>query len=80
MRNLNFSEETISDWLIRELNDDEMMAITNIQKIARGFLQRRIDLARKSGTEKNLGVQRILQSIMSILKNDINKSALILFK
>ncbi len=73
-------EESLSDWSIREFNIDEIDTIISIQKIVRGFLQRRIDLARKSGTEKNLLIQRILQSTMSLLKNDSNKSALLLFK
>ncbi len=59
---------------------DETEAIASIQKIARGFLQRRIDLARKPGTERNLSVQRILQSTMGLLTADSNRSALLLFK
>jgi hypothetical protein len=62
------------------LSIDEIDAITSIQKMTRGFLQRRIDLARKSGTEKNITIQRALQSTMSLLKVDSNKSALLLFK
>ena len=73
-------EETKSDLLVRELSIDEVDAITNIQKFARGFLQRRIDLARKSGTEKNLFIQQVLQSTMTLLKIDSTKSALLLFK
>jgi hypothetical protein len=55
-------------------------AIINIQKSARGFLQRRILLARTPGTEKNLLVQRTLQSTMTILKADAAKSASLLFR
>ncbi len=73
-------EDSSSDWLTRELNIDEIDAIESIQKIARGFLQRRINFARKSGTEKNLLIQRTLQSTMSLLKIDSNKTALLLFK
>lgn len=73
-------EELPSDWLTRELSFDEMDAILDIQKITRGFLQRRINVARQSGTEKNLTTQRILQSTMNLLKNDLNKSSLLLFK
>ena len=54
--------------------------MTSIQKLARGFLQRRIDIARKCGTEKNIIVQRALQSTLSTLRVDFNKSALLLFK
>jgi hypothetical protein len=62
------------------MNIDEIDAITNIQKIARGFLQRRIDLARKAGTKKNLFIQQALKSTLSLLKADFNKSAILLFK
>jgi hypothetical protein len=57
-----------------------MDAIVNIQKSARGFLQRRILIARTPGTEKNLLVQRALQSTMTTLKADAAKSASLLFK
>ena len=57
-----------------------MDAIINIQKSARGFLQRRTLNARTPGTEKNLLVQRALQSTMAILKNDTTKSAILLFR
>jgi hypothetical protein len=57
-----------------------MEAIINIQKSARGFLQRRILLARTPGTEKNLLIQRALQSTMTTLKADATKSASLLFK
>jgi ABC-type iron transport system FetAB ATPase subunit len=73
-------EEPPFDWLTREVTQDEMEAITNIQKTARGFLQRRIALARTGGTEKNLKIHRALQSTMAILKVDSLKSALLLFK
>ena len=66
--------------LPHESSLNDIAAIVNIQKSARGFLQRRIDLARTAGTEKNSIIQRILQSTMSLLKNDSNKSALLLFK
>lgn len=69
-----------TDWLTRDLNFDEIDAIINIQKCARGFLQRRIDHARQSGTDKNITTQKILQSTMNLLKNDFNKSASLLFK
>ncbi|CAF3372079.1 unnamed protein product [Rotaria sp. Silwood1] len=76
----DIQEEALSDLLTHELNESEIAAITNIQKSIRGFLQRRIALARTSGTEKNLFIQQILQSSMSLLKVDQNKSALLLFK
>ena len=57
-----------------------MEAIINIQKSARGFLQRRILLARTPGTEKNLLVQRLLQSTMATLKADTARSASLLFR
>ncbi len=66
--------------LTRELTINEIASVTNIQKSARGFLQRRIILARTAGTEKNLLIQRILQSTMSLLKVDSIKSAALLFK
>jgi hypothetical protein len=78
--NSNILEEVPPDRVTQDLSLDEVEAVTNIQKSARGFLQRRIDSARTPGTEKNLSIQRILQSTMSLLKNDSNKSALILFK
>ncbi|CAF1533433.1 unnamed protein product, partial [Rotaria sordida] len=77
---LDMQEESLSDLSTRELNVNEIVAITNIQKSIRGFLQRRITFARTSGTEKNLFIQQILQSNMSLLKADQNKSALLLFK
>ncbi len=70
----------MSDWLTRELSSSEMEAIVNIQKSARGFLQRRILLARTPGTEKNLLVQRVLQSTIVTLKADTTKSASLLFR
>jgi hypothetical protein len=73
-------EEPLSEWLSRELTPNEMEAIINIQKSARGFLQRRILLARTPGTEKNLLIQRVLQSAMTILKTDTAKSASLLFR
>lgn len=57
-----------------------MEAIINIQKSARGYLQRRILIARTPGTEKNLLVQRVLQSTMTTLKADTSKSASLLFR
>lgn len=57
-----------------------MDAIINIQKSARGYLQRRILIARTAGTEKNLLAQRILQATMTTLKADTNKSASLLFR
>jgi hypothetical protein len=77
---LNILEELSPDWSTRELSLGELVAITNIQKSARGFLQRRVDLARTPGTEKNSLVRSTLQSTMSFLKTDSNKSALLLFK
>jgi len=79
-RNVLNLEEAISDWLTRELSSSELEAIINIQKVARGYLQRRIVHARTPGTEKNLLVQRILQSTMTILKADPTKYASLLFK
>ena len=76
----NILEDLLSDWLSREISIDEIDAITSIQKAARGFLQRRIDLGRRSGTEKNLFIQRALRSTLSILKANANRSALLLFK
>lgn len=73
-------EEPLSDWLTRDLSPSETEAIINIQKTARGYLQRRIMQARTPGTEKNLLVQRILQSTMTILKADPTKYASLLFK
>lgn len=75
-----FSEESLPDWLNRELSSSELESIVNIQKVARGYLQRRILLARTPGTEKNLMTQRLLQATMAILKNETAKSALLLFK
>jgi hypothetical protein len=77
---LNIVEEPLSDWLTRELSANELEAIVNIQKCARGYLQRRILLARTPGTEKNLLVQRALQSTMATLKADTTKSASLLFR
>lgn len=57
-----------------------MDAIVNIQKSARGYLQRRILVARTPGTEKNLLAQRVLQTTMTTLKADTNKSASLLFR
>jgi hypothetical protein len=62
------------------LAPNELDAIINIQKSARGFLQRRILLARTPGTEKNLMIQRTLQSTMTTLKVDAAKSASLLFR
>ncbi|CAF4088818.1 unnamed protein product [Rotaria sp. Silwood2] len=73
-------EESIPDWLSHDLASNELECIISIQKVARGFLQRRIFLARTPGTEKNLLTQRLLQSTMAILKADTMKSALLLFK
>ena len=73
-------EEPLSDWLTRELSANEMDAIINIQKSARGYLQRRILIARTPGSEKNLLAQRILQTAMATLKADPNKSASLLFR
>ena len=73
-------EDLLSDWLSREMTTNEIDAIRSIQKAARGFLQRRIDLGRRSGAEKNLFIQRALRSTLSLLKADANKSALLLFK
>ncbi|CAF1130028.1 unnamed protein product [Rotaria sp. Silwood1] len=73
-------EESIPDWLNHDLTSNEIECIINIQKVARGFLQRRILLARTPGTEKNLLTQRALQSTMAILKADVTKSALLLFR
>jgi hypothetical protein len=70
----------MSEWLTRDLAPNEMEAIINIQKSARGFLQRRILLARTPGTEKNLLVQRALQATMTTLKADAAKSASLLFR
>jgi hypothetical protein len=70
----------MSEWLTRDLAPNEMEAIINIQKSARGFLQRRILLARTPGTEKNLLVQRALQTTMTTLKADAAKSASLLFR
>jgi len=66
--------------LTKTLDEEEIEAIFSIQKVIRGFLQRRINLARQLGTEKNLQIQQVLQSSMCLLKADANKSALILFK
>ena len=74
------AEEPVSDWLTRELSGQELEAITNIQKVARGYLQRRIILARTPDTEKNLLVQRVLQATMTTLKADTTKSASLLFR
>ncbi|CAF3557642.1 unnamed protein product [Rotaria sp. Silwood1] len=77
---ISFHEESIPDWLNHDLTSNEIECIINIQKVARGFLQRRILLARTPGTEKNLLTQRALQSTMAILKADVTKSALLLFR
>ncbi|CAF1182417.1 unnamed protein product [Rotaria sordida] len=74
-----FQEESIPDWLSHDLSINEMESIINIQKVARGFLQRRLLLARTPGTEKNFLTQRALQSTMTILKAEAPKSALTLF-
>ncbi|UJR30270.1 hypothetical protein I4U23_017808 [Adineta vaga] len=76
----DLQEEPVSDWLTRELSANEMDAIVNIQKSARGYLQRRILNARTPGTERNLLIQRALQGTMTILKNDMTKSAVLLFR
>ncbi|CAM2703017.1 unnamed protein product [Rotaria socialis] len=73
-------EESSSSLLTQELSEHEMISIVNIQKSIRGFLQRRIALARMPGTEKNLRIQQILQSSMSSLKADQKKSSLLLFR
>ncbi|CAF1269415.1 unnamed protein product [Adineta ricciae] len=73
-------QESSSDLLTRELSVGELRSVTNIQKSARGFLQRRIMLARTGGTEKNLLTQRLLQSTMTVLKHESAKSASLLFK
>ncbi|CAM4739728.1 unnamed protein product [Rotaria magnacalcarata] len=73
-------EEALPDWLNRDITVVEIESIVNIQKVARGFLQRRILLARTPGTEKNLLTQRTLQSIMTILKTDVPKSSILLFR
>lgn len=57
-----------------------MESIISIQKVARGFLQRRILVARTPGSEKNIAAQKLLQSTMTILKTDAAKSAIILFR
>ena len=57
-----------------------MSAIVSIQKIARGYLQRRILLTRTPGTEKNLQAQQALQASMVALKADVPKSAGLLFR
>ena len=75
-----FLEEPVSEWLTRDLTFREIEAVTNIQKCVRGFLQRRIRLARTPGTEKNAQTQRILQLTMTHLKADAAKSASILFR
>ncbi|CAF4085833.1 unnamed protein product [Rotaria sp. Silwood2] len=76
----DIQEEPLSDLLSHVFSVNELESIINIQKSIRGFLQRRIALARTSGTEKNLFIQQILQSSMSLLKADQNKSTLLLFK
>ncbi|CAF2133241.1 unnamed protein product [Rotaria magnacalcarata] len=73
-------EESSSSLLTQELSEHEMISIVNIQKSIRGFLQRRIALARMPGTEKNLRIQQILRSSMSSLKADQKKSSLLLFR
>ncbi|UJR16262.1 hypothetical protein I4U23_003169 [Adineta vaga] len=73
-------QELSSNLLTRELSSNELQSVTNIQKTARGYLQRRIMLARTSGTEKNLLTQRLLQSTMTTLKLEPMKSASLLFK
>ncbi|CAF4694484.1 unnamed protein product, partial [Rotaria sp. Silwood2] len=75
----DIQEEPLSDLLSHVFSVNELESIINIQKSIRGFLQRRIALARTSGTEKNLFIQQILQSSMSLLKADQNKSTLLLF-
>ena len=76
----DLSEETIPEWLNRDLSAAEMESIISIQKVARGFLQRRILIARTPGSEKNVLAQKLLQTTMTILKTDAAKSAIILFR
>ena len=73
-------EESPSSLLTQELSENDMISIINIQKSIRGFLQRRIAVARMPGTEKNLCIQQTLQSSMSSLKTDQKKSSLLLFR
>lgn len=73
-------EEAVPELLAREATADEMQSVTSIQKAARGYLQRRLMLARTSGTEKNLQTQRLLQSTMATLKAEPMKAASILFR
>lgn len=68
------------EWLNHELTASEMGAIVSIQKITRGYLQRRILLTRTPGTEKNLQAQQVLQTSMTALKADVPKSAGLLFR
>ena len=73
-------DEPLSEWLTRDLTGSELNAILSIQKIARGYLQRRIILTRTPGTEKNLQAQQFLQNSMMILKADAAKTAALLFR
>ena len=73
-------DEPLPEWLNHELTASEMNAIVSIQKIARGYLQRRILLTRTPGTEKNLQVQQALQTSLVALKADVAKSAGLLFR
>ena len=73
-------DEPLPEWLNHELTPSEMGAIVNIQKIARGYLQRRLLLTRTPGTEKNLQAQQALQITMVALKVDVAKTAGLLFR
>ena len=59
---------------------EEIAAIERVQRIARHFLKRRIELARTIGTEKNRSIQAILQSSMESLNKNRERSARLLFK
>ena len=73
-------EEPTSEWLSKELTINEINAIVSIQKIARGYLQRRILLARTPNSDKNIQTQQALTNTMNTLKIDSTKAAGLLFR
>lgn len=73
-------DEPTSEWLLRDLTALELNAVLSIQKMARGFLQRRVLFTRTPGTEKNIQAQQLLQNSMATLKVDAPKTAALLFR
>ena len=74
------TDEPTSEWLLRDLTALELNAVLSIQKMARGFLQRRVLFTRTPGTEKNIQAQQLLQNSMATLKVDAPKTAALLFR